>query len=177
LGANSDWYFSERIQTIYPAYVSRRFSQEYLVVNSVQNIINDIVPAKRTNGTLLEEMVEAGKRQYIIHACLPTTADTVRFGFTQLQLNALKQEESHIWGYILHSKLLYSIHPTDIRSMMQEGLYSDVFGEQIPGNAGKYIGYKIVSQWMRQKASKGMTMEGLLTMPSNKIFTEAGYQP
>ncbi len=177
LGANSVWYFSERIQTIYPTYLSRRFAPEYLVVNSVQNILYDIVPNPRTNGTLLEEMIEAGKRQYVINACLPNASDTVRFGFTQLQLNALKKEESHIWSYILRSKLLYSAQPTDIRSLMQEGVYSDLFGEDIPGNAGKYIGYKMVENWMEQKAPKGLTMESLLTMPAQKIFTEAGYQP
>ena len=177
LGANSNWYFSERIQTIYPSYLSRRFAQGYIVVNSVQNIINDIVPVTRNNGTLLEEMVEAGKRQYVINACLPTTADSLRFGFTQLQLNALKQEEAHIWSYILHNKLLYATRPADIRSLMQEGVYSDVFGEQIPGNAGKYMGFKIVETWMQQKAPKGFSMESLLTMPASKIFTEAGYQP
>jgi hypothetical protein len=177
LGAHSEWYFSERMQTIYPTYLSRRFAPAYLVVNSVQNILNDIVPVTRTNGTLLEEMIEAGKRQYVINACLPNVADTVRFGFTQLQLNALKQEEPHIWSYILRTKLLYSVQPTDIRSLMQEGVYSDLFGEEIPGNAGKYIGYKIVENWMQQKAPKALTMESLLTMPANTIFTEARYQP
>lgn len=177
LGPNSDWYFSERLQTIYPIYISRRFSHEYLVANSVQNIINDIVPEPRLNGTLLDEMIEAGKRQYVLNACMPLSADSVRFGYTTLQLNALRKEESAIWTYILHSKIIYSTNPTDIRSIMQEGVYSDIFGEQIPGNAGKYIGYKVVEKWMNQKQQKDLALEALLTTPSEKIFSTSRYQP
>ena len=177
LGASSDWYFSERIQTIYPAYLSRRFSHEYLVANSVQNIINDIVPVPKLNGSLLDEMIEAGKRQYVLNACIPQAPDSVKFGFTTLQLNALRQQESTIWNYILHAKLTYSNLPSDIRSLMQEGVYSDVFGESIPGNAGKYIGYQIVAAWMQQKAQKEISMEALLRTPNDRLFAAAAYQP
>jgi hypothetical protein len=177
LGPNSDWYFSERLQTIYPIYISRRFSHAYLVANSVQNIINDIVPIPRLNGTLLDEMIEAGKRQYVLNACMPLSADSVRFGYTTLQLNALGKEESAIWTYILHSKIIYSTNPTDIRSIMQEGVYSDIFGAQIPGNAGKYIGYKVVEKWMNQKQQKDLDLETLLNTSNEKIFSASGYQP
>ncbi len=177
LGAQSDWYFSERIQTIYPTYLSRRFAPEYITVNSVQNIINDIVPETQSNVTLMKEMIEAGKRQFVINVCMPNTPDSIRFGYTQEQIKSLQQQESKIWEYILHDKLIYSSNPTDIRSMMQEGVYSDTFGESIPGNVGKYMGYKIVQAWMQQKTQKGITMEALLKTSADKIFTSAEYAP
>jgi len=39
MGAASSWYYSEQINTIYPTYISRHFAPEYIVVNSIQNII------------------------------------------------------------------------------------------------------------------------------------------
>ncbi|MEY4279178.1 MAG: hypothetical protein RL377_1182 [Bacteroidota bacterium] len=177
MGAASQWYFSERIQTIYPSFVSKRFSHEYIVVNSVQNIINDIVPAPKLNGTLLDELIEAGKRQYVINACMPKAPDSVRFGYTPLQLNALRQEEATIWNYILHNKITYSIQPNEIRSIIQESRFSEIFGEQLPGNVGKFIGYRIVEKWMNQKQQKDLSLEDLLNTPSEKIFAGSGYQP
>lgn len=176
LGSNAEWYFSERIQTIYPTYLSYRFAPAYIAVNSVQNILNDMVSEPIT-GTLITQMVEAGKRQYVINKCFPNAPDSIRFGFTQLQIKSVEQEEAKIWEYVLHSKLTYSTNPADIRSMMQEGVYSDIFGESIPGNVGKYIGYKIVQAWMEQKEQKDIAMETLLTTPADKIFIAAKYAP
>ena len=177
LGENSQWYFSERIQTIYPTYVSRRFTPNYIAVNSVQNILNDIVPEKTIAENLITQMIEAGKRQYVINKCLPNTPDSIRLGYTQMQIKSVEQDEAKIWEYVLHSKLTYSTNPADIRSMMQEGVYSDIFGEAIPGNVGKYIGYKIVLAWMQQKEQKSVSPATLLTTPADKIFMAAKYAP
>ncbi len=177
LGAQSDWYFSEQIQTIYPRYISRRFTPEYIAVNSIQNIINDIVPIQETGENLLHQMIEQGKRQYITNQCFPNTADSIRTGFTQNQLVHLAQSESDMWHFLLQQNALFSKTPADINAWMQEAPYSDLFGEQIPGNAGKYIGYKIVCAWMSNKAQQKISDDILLHTPAQKIFEEAKYQP
>ena len=175
LGANSDWYFSEQIQTIYPSYISRRFTSAYIAVNTVQNIINDIVPLQFIGKNVLDQMIEEGKRQYIINKCFPATPDSIRMGYTQNQLHNLAQEESNIWTYLLKQNTLFSKDPTVVRSIIQEGVYSDIFGEAVPGNVGKYIGYKIVSAWMSQQDK--MSFDSLLLTSPDKIFEAAKYTP
>ncbi len=175
LGAHSDWYFSEQIQTIYPSYMSRRFTPAYIAINSVQNIINDIVPLQLIGKNVLDQMIEEGKRQYIINKCFPATPDSIRMGYTQNQLKNLAQEESNIWTYLLKQNTLFSKDPSVVRSVMQEGAYSDMFGEDVPGNVGKYIGYKIVSAWMNQQEK--MSFDSLLLAPPDKIFEAAKYAP
>ncbi len=177
LGANSNWYYSDRIQTIYPTYLSRRFAPEYITVNSIQNLVNDIAPENTTAAPLITQIIEAGKRQFIINACMPNAPDSIRFGYTQFQLVNLQKEESQIWTYFLHNKLTYSTNPADARAIMNEGVYSDVFGENIPANLGKYLGYKIVEAWMQRKENSGKTMEQLLNEPAEKLFESARYTP
>jgi hypothetical protein len=177
LGANSNWYFSERIQTIYPTYLSRRFTPEYITVNSIQNLVNDITPENTISAPLITQIIEAGKRQYIVNACMPNAPDSILFGYTQLQYANLQKEESKIWTYFLHNKLTYSTNPTDARAIMNEGVYSDLFGEEIPANVGKYLGYKMVEAWMQQHENKGKTMEQLLNEPAEKLFVSAKYNP
>ena len=177
LGANAKWYLDESIQTIYPTYVSRRYTPEYIAVNSVQNILSDIYIAPSNTQTLIQNMVEAGKLQYIINACLPNTSDAIKFGYTMEQFANLKGQEGNIWDYIVHEKLTYSTSITDIDNFTQEGESSAIFSEVIPSNVGKYIGYKIVDAWMRQKAQKGISMETMLSTPADKIFTTSSYAP
>lgn len=177
LGANAKWYLDESIQTIYPIYMSRRYTPEYITVNSVQNILSDIYIAPANTQTLIQNMVEAGKLQYIINACLPKTPDAIKYGYTKDQFANLKGQEGNIWDYIVHEKLTYSTSITDIDNFMQEGESSAIFSEVIPSNVGKYIGYKIVDAWMKQKAQKGISLETMLSTPADKIFTTSSYAP
>ena len=176
LGPSSNWYFSDHIQTIYPTYLSRNFTPDNMAVNSVANIVNDILPQMDT-GTLITQMIETGKRQYILNACLPSLHDTVLFGYTKKQLNAVSQETDAIWNYIVDNKFTDSKDLAVIGSLMREGLNNEVFGEAFPSNVGKYIGYQIVQAWMQQKQQKNTTMDMLLKMPADKIYRTAQYNP
>ena len=177
LGAHAPWYYSEQMQTIYPTYISRRFSPEYIAVNCVENLINDIVPMNISNGNIMHQMIEEGKRQYILKKCFPSMPDTVVMGYTAKQLNNLENEESNMWNYLLKQQTLFSKNPNDIRSVMQESPYSDLFGEDMPGNTGKFIGYKIVTAWMNQRKQEKISFETMLNTPSNIIFEAAKYAP
>ena len=177
LGANAKWYYDESIQTIYPTYLSRRYTPEYIAVNSVQNILNDIYISPANTQNLIQHMVEAGKLQYIINACFPNSTDSIKYGYTKDQYVNLNGQEANIWDYIVHEKLTYSTSITDIDNFMQEGESSAIFSEAIPSNVGKYIGYRIVASWMKQKAQKGISMEAMLATPADKIFTTSSYAP
>ncbi len=177
LGANSPWYYSEQIQTIYPTYISRRFTPEYIAVNSVQNIINDIVPLNVISSNVLNHMIEEGKRQYILNKCFNSMEDSVLMGYTAKQLEVLEAEESNMWSYFLKQNTLFSKDPNEVRAVMQESPYSDLFGEQMPGNTGKFIGYKIVTEWMEKRQQKNTSFEALLNTPSATIFEESKYNP
>jgi len=177
LGASAKWYFDESIQTIYPTYLSRRHTPEYIAVNSVQNILNDIYIPPANTQNLIQYMVEAGKLQYIINACFPNAPDSIKYGYTKDQYVNLKSQEANIWDYIIHEKLSFSSDITDIDNFMQEGESSNIFSEAIPSNVGKYIGYRIVDAWMQQKAQKGISMEAMLATPADKIFSTSSYAP
>ncbi|MEN9701550.1 MAG: hypothetical protein RIR55_870 [Bacteroidota bacterium] len=177
MGATSKWYYDDHIQTIYPSYLSRRYTPDYIAISSLQNIVSDIYLPSNKAQSLIAQMVEAGKIQYIINACFPNTADSIRLGYTNEHCLNLKNQEGKIWTYLLHEKLIYSTNPIDIDNFMQDAAFNNVLGESLPGNIGKYIGYEIVDAWMHQKAQKGISMEALLNTSADKIFEAAAYNP
>lgn len=177
MGAGSKWYYDEHIQTIYPTYLSRRYTPDYIALSSVQNILSDIYLSSNKSQTLIAQMIEAGKVQYILNACFPNTPDSLRLGYKNEQCINLKSQEGQIWAYLLHEKLSFSTNPSDIDNFMQDAESSSIFGESLPGNVGKYIGFKIVSSWMQQNAQKGISMEMLLNTSADKIFESAAYNP
>ena len=177
MGVQSKWYYDEHIQTIYPTYLSRRYTPDYIALSTVQNILSDIYSPSIKSQTLITQIIEAGKIQYIMNACFYNTPDSLRLGYTNEHCINIKNQEEKIWTYLLHEKLIYSTQPMDIDNFMQDAPFSNLFGEALPGNIGKYIGYRIVDAWMQQKAQRGITMEALLNTSSDKIFEKAAYNP
>lgn len=174
LGAGSSWYYSTQINTIYPTYISRHFAPEYIVVNSMQNILNDYEPILLNGRPLIEQMIEVGKRQYIVAQCLPKTQDTLLMGYTGHQLNALKESKNDIWTFLATQNRLFSVDPNLTNAILSEAPYNDYFGEDIPGNVGKYIGYSIVQNWMRQQKGKSKTdLKELLKTPAMTIYNQS----
>lgn len=176
LGSNSDWYQSSSMQFIVPNYERRKLNADYIAVDAIENIIDEMQVLKEPEN-LLSQLIAAGKKQYVLKACLPSTPDSILFGYTNRQLSLLKKEASSIWDYVLAEQLLYTTNESDIIRFMQEGAENEIFGEGFPGNTGKYIGYQIVDGWMQQKAKDSVNMEKLLATPAQQIFNGAKYAP
>ena len=173
MGAASSWYYSEQINTIYPTYISRHFAPEYIVVNSIQNILNDYEPLVINGKQLIEQMIEIGKRQYILSQCLPNASDTLLLGYTSNQLKAIEESQGDIWTFLSSQNRLFSVDPSLTTAILTEAPYNDYFGEDIPGNVGKYIGYGIVKSWMKQQKGKSKNdLNLLLKTPAKSIFDQ-----
>jgi hypothetical protein len=174
MGAQSSWYYSEQINTIYPTFISRQFAPEYITVNSIQNILNDYDPIALNGKQLIEQMIEIGKRQYILSQCFPNASDTLLLGYTDNQLKAIKENAGDIWIFISSQNRLFSVDPNLIAAILTEAPYNDYFGEDIPGNVGKYIGYRIVQSWMsQQKGNSKSSLDQLLKTPAKTILNQA----
>ena len=174
MGAESSWYYSEQINTIYPTYISRQFAPEYIVVNAIQNILNDYDPLALNGKQLIEQMIEIGKRQYILSQCLPTASDTLLLGYTGNQLKAIEDNKGDIWTFLSSQNRLFSVDPSLTSAILREAPYNDYFGEAIPGNVGKYMGYRMVQSWMnQQKGTAKSDLNQLLKTPAKTIFDQA----
>ena len=83
LGENYSMYQSEMVTNTYPAYISRRFTKEYIDVNAASNIVSDIYPAKEGNFTLIEMMIQQGKRLYLMQKLLPKVPANTIIGYSK----------------------------------------------------------------------------------------------
>jgi hypothetical protein len=174
LGKDYPAYHTAYIRTVYPEYRSRKFEPEYITVNCMQSIIDEIYPARYAGKPLIEQMVEAGKRWYMLDQFLPQLDDSLKTGYTKAQLNNAYANESSIWGHFVTGNLLYSSDQGTVRDYMNDGPYTLPLGQGSPPNIGHFIGWQIVKKWMDKT---GKTMEELLKMPAKQVFEEAKYKP
>lgn len=175
LGKNFSLYQSEAGQEMYPAYISRRFEKEYIPVNSIKTIVDDIFPDNNAGRPLVEQIIQAGKRLYVLDHLLPETADTLKTGYTQKQLDGLYANESTIWSFFVQNDLLYVSDPSVTKDYMNDAPQTQAFGKESPGFIGQFTGWQIVKKWMAK--NEKVSLEQLLQTDPKIIFNHAKYKP
>lgn len=175
LGEDFPVYHSEFINNVYPDYQQRRFKPEYISVNSMKNIVSDLYPEKNGSDPLVYQMIDAGKRLYLLDHFLPQLADSLKTGYTQKQLDGCYGNEVGIWNYFVQNNLLFVTDPLQVRDYMQDGPYTEVLGHASPGFIGQFIGWQIVKKWMHE--NKETTLVQLVNTPEKNIYDEARYKP
>ncbi len=175
LGKNFSVYSSEFITEVYPDYQQRRFEPAYIPVNCMKNIVSDIYPEKNGSDPLVYQMIDAGKRLYMLDHFLPQLNDTLKTGYSKEQLNGCYDHEADIWNYFVQNNLLFITDPIQVRDYMQDGPNTEAFGKQSPGFIGQFIGWQIVKKWM--DAHEKTTLPELINTPEKQIYEEARYKP
>src|SRR5476649_561620 len=148
MGKDYALYLSQQGQEMYPLFVSRRFEPVYISVNGIKNILDDMYPNNSMGRPLVEQMIESGKRMYVLDRLLPELPDTVKTGYTAQQLQGCYASEKNIWSFFVQSDLLYNTDPNVTRDYLTDGPNTQALGDASPGNIGQFVGMQIVTKWM-----------------------------
>ena len=169
-------YQSMEAQQLFPAYISRRFEPQYIVVSCIKAVIEDIYPDRSGAKGLVEQMIEKGKQWWLLDKFLPATPDSLKNGFTKQQLNWCEANEGMIWNDIITTqKDLYTKDPMAIQNYIGEAPFTQSLGPSSPGNIGQWIGWQIVKKFADKNSSMGIT--DVLKTDARKILEEAKYKP
>ena len=175
LGSEFSMYNSEMGLALYPKYISRRFAPDYIPVNCIKNIIDDIYPDNSVDKTLIEQMVEKGKRIYVLDKLMPNTADTLKTGYTDKQLQGCYNNEGLIWNFFVKNGYVYNNDPSIIKNYIGESPNTPEFGEGAPGNIGLFVGWQIVKKYMSENTSGSLSE--LMQLDAKKLFENSRYRP
>jgi hypothetical protein len=140
----------------------------------MRNIIDDLFP-DRTNGKpLIEQMVEKGKRMYLLTKFLPNTPEYICFGYTEKQLKDSYTNEAVIWDFFLNNDLLNNSEQNIIKNYIGESPKTQELGEGSPGNIGTFSGMQIVKKYLEKFPA---TPEELMKTDAGEIYNKAKYKP
>lgn len=174
-GKDFPGYQANEVQQMYPAYISRRFDAAYIPANVVKAITDDLFPDKSTGRPLIEQMIEKGKQWWLLDKLIPTTADSLKTGYTQKQLKWCGENEGLIWNYFVTSENLESIEPEVIQNYIGESPTTQGMPQTSPGDIGQWVGWQIVKKFAAQNPA--LKPGEIMTTPARKILIEAKYKP
>lgn len=174
-GKDFSFYTSSEGQELFPRYISRRFEPQYITPNCMKAVIEDLFPDNSSGQSMVEQMVEKGKRWYLLDRFLPGTPDSLKTDYTEQQLKWCAKNEGQIWNFMLRSNDLYTVDPEIIKNYIGEAPHTDGMTDDSPGNVGQWIGWQIVQAYIDKHPD--VTPDLLMKTDAKKIFDEAKYKP
>lgn len=175
LGKNFSMYSQTWIQDVYAGYISNRFEPGYIAINCMKNIVLDMYPEKNEDQSLIIQMVENGKRLYMLSKLLPAEPEYKLIGYTEKQLKDSYAGEAIVWDLFIKNNLLQTIDNNVIKNYVGEGPKTQELGEDSPGNIGSFAGWQIVKKYIEK--NPGTTLPDLMKTPAETIFQQAKYKP
>jgi len=154
------------------------YTNQQIPFYCLQNLVDDYLSTNKTPNNLLFQMIESGKKQYIIKNISLNTVDTLLWDYSSVQLKAVQEQESAIWQYLNSEKMLMSKDRMDILNILGDAEHNSILGAPLPGNIGKYIGFRIVEAYMKkQPRARFEDLQKLAKTAPSIIYAAANYQP
>ena len=175
LGKNFSLYSQTWVQDVYAGYISNRFEPGYIAINCMKNIVLDLYPEKNEDQSLIIQMVENGKRLFMLSKLLPAEPENKLIGYTEKQMKDSYAGEAIIWDLFIKNNLLQTIDNNIIKNYVGEGPKTQELGEGSPGNIGSFAGWQVVKKFMGKKPKT--TLADLMNTSAETIFEKAKYKP
>jgi hypothetical protein len=174
-GRNFSLYLTGKGQDLYPAYISRRFEPEYIDVNCVSAVAEDIFPDSSDSRPLIEQMIIKGRYWWLAGKLMPDAPDSITTGYSQAQLTWCSQNEADIWRFFLENTDLFTIDPDILKNYIGESPNTLGMPSASPGNIGAWVGWKIVQKYM--EGHSRLQPKDLMRVPARTIFEDSKYKP
>lgn len=174
-GKNFSFYLTGKGQDMYPEYISRRFEPQYIDLNCMEELAQDIFPDNSDGRPMVEQMVVKGRYWWLMGKLLPDAPDSITTGYTEAQLNWCRHNESQIWGFLLQNTDLYTVDPDIIKNYIGEGPKTLGMPDPAPGNIGAWVGWRIVGKYMSDHPD--LSPLEVMQLSPRDIFEASKYKP
>ncbi len=125
---------------------------------------------------LISHMIYKGMLMYFTEAMLPDYPDSLKWGFSNHELEYMKSYEKTMWAFLVEHKQLFVTDKFTIDKYILEGPFTKDFGRDSPARAAVWIGYRIVESYINR--NKEVTLPEIMQITDySKILNGSGYNP
>ena len=175
MGKNFSFYRSREGMEEYPDFLSNNFNREHIPVNAMRNIVDDLFPDKLKGRALISQMVDRGRRMYVLTKFLPYTPEYLCMGYTRQQMKDAEKNEAVIWDFFLNNNLLNKTDDNIVQNYIGESPKTPELGEGAPGNIGTFAGFRIVKKFMELYPETSLAE--LMKKDPREIYDKSKYKP
>ncbi len=157
-----------------PFYIQSRYTKRHLPAIIGKFLAGGKTPTGKSN-TLLSEMIDYGKINFVVSRMLPCTPDSIIMGYTPTEMTGVRENREAIWAHFVENELLYETSEFTKQKYLGERPNIYEIGQKCPGRVGSWLGWEIVEEYVRRQ---NISLSELLQeQDHHKIFTSSGYKP
>ena len=174
LGVGLEWYLGKK-SSVYPRLAPESFPNyrkaqmvpERLVAQACLGYLNYHHFESKGN-RWVDLAIAHGKMMYLASLFLEEEPLHYWLGYSQEKWNWAVQKEYFVWKDIVKNEVLYSTDLENRRRFFVDGPFTNGYPQESPANLGKYMGYRMVVDFMRDHEE--VSLNELLTTKSDLIL-------
>ena len=172
LGANYKMYDQAGI----PKYISERAESKYIATDCFKKALVYRHLPKKTKLTLLDNMIEEGKKLYFTELMLPKVPARDIIAYNETKYEWAVQHQKEVWNYMIGKNQLFSKDEKEVLTYIHEAPFTPAFTNQSPGRIGAFIGWKIVQGFMENNPD--ISLDEMMQMTNSQdILNKSKYKP
>lgn len=158
---------------VFSNYNIHTLTPDHLVKKSMEVLLSDMIKSPRSD-KLLNLMIDAGCRQFLIKQLMPWKEDHIMFDYSEKEMQWCIENEAQIWKYLASEGILYTAK--DAMKYINPAPHTRGMSKDSPGRVVVWIGYRIVEEYV--KRNDIVDLELLLNLPdAQTVLEEARYRP
>jgi hypothetical protein len=158
-----------------PQYIQEHMNPANLPGDGLRAWIYSEMPQMPAGTGFLDQMIFQGKVYFLVSRMMPDLKEENLFKYTVNQLEWCKSNEKAMWKFLAEQNILFSTDRFQVRRFFDEAPFTRDFGNDSPGRTGAWIGFRLVSKYMR---STGSSIEELIAeTDARKILATSNYHP
>jgi hypothetical protein len=156
-------------------YLVRSYNKDHITRRVLEVWLNDL--ASQPGGQrLIDLMIHNGKVLYAMKQLMPAAPDSVIIDWPQAKLDWVVRSEREVWYHFTTGGWLYESARSKIQKYIAPAPRSPGMPEEAPGNTGSWLGWRIVTAYMRRHPDT--SLEQLFALKdAQKLMDESGYRP
>lgn len=160
-------------QVPFPEYFKAKMNPKYMLCDMAQSWLESNVLEGATEDSFVANLIYYGKLLYTVKAMRPKIKINYILRYSEKGLQWATENEYAVWQYIVHQNLVYD---TKMKTMLRyfKPAPSTVGFDGSPDRLGQYLGYKIVSSYMRK--NPGVSIRELIAEKNQSKILKA-YKP
>ena len=155
---------------------TKNFRKEQIAVDVAHAFAKAQVPPSQSP-QFMAQIIYEGKKLYLMQQLLSQKPLHEVLSYTSEELDFARANEVNIWEYFVRKELLFSTDRKLLTRFVDPAPFSKFyldFDNETPGRIGRYIGYQIVSSFMK---NNDYSIKTMLLQDAETLFNNAKYKP
>lgn len=170
LGKNHEVYQN------FPKYIKNSYTKKQLKVDVARQIALISLPKNKLR-TFISRCIQQGKLRYLIKAFIPNLKDSVLMNYPSNKMLWAENNQEFVWRYFVENNLLFSTDKNISKRFLNDAPFSKFYlanDKDSPGRIGAFIGYKIVSAYVK---NNNINLIEMLRTSNDLLFKKSKYKP